>query len=99
MKIITKQDNKIDIRGEICKIISEMLDNPDKHEIYPTGKCYDQMEQFINNILKAERKDLIEKVEEGLKGLEIIIEDGSLKECKVYHEATKDFIINLIKKQ
>lgn len=29
--------------------------------------------------------------EEDLKGLEIIIEDGFLKDCLVYHEAVKQF--------
>ena len=40
-----------EIRGEICKIISKMLDNPDKYGIYPTGKCYDELEVLITNII------------------------------------------------
>lgn len=27
-----------------------MLDNPDKHGIYPTGKCYDEFEDYIKEI-------------------------------------------------
>jgi len=42
---------KEDIRGEICKIISKMLDSPDKYGIYPTTKCYDELEVLINNII------------------------------------------------
>lgn len=34
-------------RSEICKIISNMLDNPDDCDIYPTGKCYDELEKYI----------------------------------------------------
>lgn len=36
-----------DIRGDICKIISKMLDNPDQHGIYPTTECYDAFETYI----------------------------------------------------
>lgn len=36
-----------DIRGQICKIISEMLDNPDSSGIYPTTKCYDELEKLF----------------------------------------------------
>ena len=35
---------------------------------------------------------MINKVLEELKGLEMIIEDGSLKGCLVYHESVKSFI-------
>ncbi len=36
-----------DTRGDICKIISKMLDNPDEHGIYPTTECYDAFEAYI----------------------------------------------------
>lgn len=39
-----------DIRGEICRIVSEMLDNPDKYGIYPTTRCYDQLEFLIKHL-------------------------------------------------
>ena len=35
------------IRKDVCDIISEMLDNPDEHGIYPTGRCYDRLESYI----------------------------------------------------
>lgn len=37
-------------RKVICRIISEMLDNPDDCGIYPTTKCYDSLEQYINSV-------------------------------------------------
>ena len=43
------------IRTNICNIISRMLDNPDECEIYPTTKCYDELERYI----KARDKEFI----------------------------------------
>jgi len=40
-------ETKVDYRKKICVIISKMLDNPDEYEIYPTAKCYDELEAFI----------------------------------------------------
>lgn len=37
-------------RTEICKIISDMLDNPDKHGIYPTGTAYTRLEHYIESV-------------------------------------------------
>ena len=34
-------------RIAICKIISEMLDNPDKYGIYPTSTAYSKLELYI----------------------------------------------------
>ena len=34
-------------RTEICNIISEMLDNPDKHGIFPTSTAYTRLEHLI----------------------------------------------------
>lgn len=36
-------------RTEICKIVSEMLDNPDKHGIYPTSTAYTKLELYIES--------------------------------------------------
>lgn len=47
-----------DHRKEICRIISEMLDNPDEIGIYPTTRCYDRLEQYIEAQL-AEAQDEI----------------------------------------
>jgi len=35
------------IRGKICELMSEMLDNPDEHGIYPTSRFMSEMEVFI----------------------------------------------------
>jgi len=40
----------VDHRQEIHEAISDMLDNPDKHGIYPTTKCYDRLEAYCNSI-------------------------------------------------
>jgi len=37
-------------RTQICNIISGMLDNPDKHGIYPTAKAYDELEKYIEGV-------------------------------------------------
>lgn len=36
-------------RTEICNIISDMLDNPNEHEIYPTGTAYTRLEIYIES--------------------------------------------------
>ena len=50
-----------DIRDCVCTIISEMLDNPDKNEIYPTTRCYDRLEQYIQTKIDQEVKKDREK--------------------------------------
>ena len=34
-------------RTAICKIISDMLDNPNEHGIYPTSTAYARLEHYI----------------------------------------------------
>ncbi len=34
-------------RTAICDIISEMLDNPDKNEIYPTSTAFVKLEHYV----------------------------------------------------
>lgn len=38
-----------DDRGRICEIVSRMLDNPDEHGIYPTTRCYDELEALMRD--------------------------------------------------
>jgi len=38
-----------DDRKEICRIISEMLDNPGECEIYPTAQAYDKLEKLVES--------------------------------------------------
>ena len=35
---------------ERTRIISEMLDNPDKYGIYPTTKCFEQLDELFDKI-------------------------------------------------
>ena len=37
-------------RTAICNIISDMLDNPDKHGIYPTSTAYTRLEHYIEGV-------------------------------------------------
>ncbi len=41
------------IRGNICELMSEMLDNPDENGIYPTSRFMWQMETFILDELRG----------------------------------------------
>ncbi len=44
------------IRGRICDLMSEMLDNPDDSGIYPTSRFMWKMETFIlDEIERASR--------------------------------------------
>ena len=43
-------DRMMNDRTEICRIISEMLDNPDKHGIYPTSTAYTKLELYIEQV-------------------------------------------------
>ena len=50
------------------KIVSDMLDNPDEHEIYPTGECYKKLYDFvIAQKAKAEKKGWNEAIDEATK--------------------------------
>ena len=48
------------IRSKICELMSEMLDNPDEHGIYPTSRFMSKMEDYILQF-KAD-KDEIKKI-------------------------------------
>lgn len=37
-------------RIEVCNIISDMLDNPDDNEIYPTSTAYTKLEHYIESV-------------------------------------------------
>lgn len=45
-------------RKVIYEIISEMLDNPDEHGIYPTTRAYDRLEQLIEAARNEGRAEL-----------------------------------------
>lgn len=56
-------DKARDIRGEICEIVSEMLDNP-TNGIYPTTRCYDRLE-----CLYESQRRTIEQLQSRVKSL------------------------------
>lgn len=51
------------IRSKICELMSEMLDNPDEHGIYPTSRFMWRMETYCMKLAgrggRPERLDLI----------------------------------------
>lgn len=58
MSIIDYTDIRDDeIRSHICKLMSEMLDNPDKHGIYPTARFMWKMENYCLGF-KAELEEI-----------------------------------------
>jgi len=62
------RDDKI--RGKICELMSEMLDNPDKHGIYPTSRFMWKMETYILDRIKkleAENQRLEKSCKESQK--------------------------------
>ena len=52
----TKIRNDV-VRSEICRLMSEMLDNPDKNGIYPTSKFMWEMETYILERLETAQHD------------------------------------------
>ena len=37
-------------RSNACEIISEMLDNPDIHGLYPTTEAFNKLEELLNKV-------------------------------------------------
>jgi len=73
-------------RKVICKIISNMLDNPGPCDIYPTGKAYDELEAYIesvrNNVMRWAHADICKSLDKGVDPqykpvLDMIIRHGS----------------------
>ncbi len=46
------------LRTAICRIMSEMLDNPDEHGIYPTGRFMDRIEALLVSMMAAPSEGL-----------------------------------------
>jgi hypothetical protein len=44
------------------KIVSDMLDHPDNIGIYPTGKCYQKLYEFVVAQKKKARKKMIKDI-------------------------------------
>ncbi len=63
---------------ERTKIISEMLDNPDKYGIYPTGRCFEKLDSLFN-IITTENKKPIELTHQEKRDIPAI---GTCEICK-----------------
>ena len=48
---------------ERTRIISEMLDNPDKYGIYPTTKCFEQLDELFDKIVADEKVKMLNEVD------------------------------------
>lgn len=48
--------NKEQFIKERTRIISDMLDNPDEYEIYPTTKCFNELDNLFDRIIKEATK-------------------------------------------
>jgi len=46
--------DKKEFQTERTRIISEMLDNPDKYGIYPTTKCFNKLDELFERICLEE---------------------------------------------
>ena len=44
------------------KIVSEMLDNPDKYGLYPTSKCYKKLYNFVVTQKQKARKEIKKEI-------------------------------------
>ena len=56
-----------ELREAVYKHISEMLDNPDKYDIYPTTKCYGNLTSAILKIFEKYRLSEDETLKERLR--------------------------------
>ena len=55
-----------DLRTIICKHTSEMLDNPDKYDIYPTTKFYNNLIEAIEQYVDKENTKIKDACEHSL---------------------------------
>jgi len=46
---------------ERTRIISEMLDNPDEYGIYPTTKCFEQLDELFDKLTQPKDEVVAEK--------------------------------------
>jgi len=54
-------DKQIDMKRRtkfgLWKIVSDMLDKPDKHEIYPTSECYNRLDERVSELIAQAEKE------------------------------------------
>ncbi len=49
-KLVQKQMTKEDFITKRTNIVSEMLDNPDAHGIYPTTECFEKLDKLFDEL-------------------------------------------------
>ena len=59
---------------ERTRIISEMLDNPNELEIYPTTKCFEQFDELFDKIVADEETRMLSEVDKCSDELQKIAE-------------------------
>jgi len=52
----TAEENNDWINGRTA-IISEMLDNPDENEIYPTTRCFEKLDELHYELMESYAKE------------------------------------------
>lgn len=60
---------------ERTRIISEMLDNPDVNDIYPTGKCFEQFDELFDKIVCKSKTQEQEEAKKIVKCKEFIVSE------------------------
>lgn len=50
-------------RGERTRIIGEMIENPDHIGIFPTTKCFSELDVAAQNLLHSQREELCGRLE------------------------------------
>lgn len=97
--IIAEKEKFKDIRKEICRIVSDMLDNPDEHKIYPTTQCYDELEKFINEAIEyGKSKELSKKLDKEydyVNKIEEAYEEGFKAGGKLYLDKSINKILGI----
>ena len=72
------------------KFVSEMLDNPDEHGIYPTSKCYKQIYDFVvaqkEKAISSRDTYWRERVEEAVKELLSYLPDATGRYAYAWEE-------------
>ena len=72
---------------ERTRIISEMLDNPDKYGLYPTTRCFTELDLLYDKIIFSLKSQLSEAGEE-----KKLTNDEILKEAEIRFPYDKDGI-------
>ncbi len=70
---------KEEFKKERTRIISEMLDNPDEYGIYPTTKCFEQLDELYDKISSPPAEDAEEILDKHWNNFSINVKKAALK--------------------